>query len=171
MLRSAAGDRAAFDDLVTRHRERVIALARRYLAAHDDAEDVAQEAFLRLYRGRERYRADAKFSTFLYPIVVNLCIEQSRKRKRRPAAEAAGEEPSGPRSMEPERVALQRDLTARVKGALQRLPENQRIAVLLCRYEGRSYREIAEVLGCTEKAVEAMLYRARQTLSAELDLG
>jgi len=171
MLRSAAGDRAAFDDLVTRHRERVTALARRYVRAQDDADDVAQEAFVRLYRSRQRYRPDAKFSTFLYRIVVNLCIELSRKQKRRPSVDAEEADPSGPRSGEPERVVLQRDLVGRVKNALQRLPDKQRTAVVLCRYEGRSYREIAEVLGCTEKAVEAMLYRARLTLSAELDEG
>jgi len=167
MVRARAGSRDAFDELVTRHRGRVLAIAHRFLGPSDDAEDIAQEAFLRLYRARERYRPSARFTTFLFRIVANLCIEKGRKRKRQPSLEALDDRMPGPRSDEPEVVALERETVRRLRGALQRLPEKQRIAVILCKYEERSYREVAQALGCSEKAVETLLYRARQTLAAE----
>jgi RNA polymerase sigma-70 factor, ECF subfamily len=167
MARAVSDDRDAFDELVTRHRARVLGIVHRYFDGPEDAEDLAQEAFLRLYRARRSYRPSARFTTLLYRIVVNLCIEESRKRRRRPTQAWLADESAGG-GEEPEQVALSREADRRVRAALERLPEKQRMAVLLARYEGQSYREIAEALDCTEKAVEAMLYRARQTLWSEL---
>lgn len=168
MVRSASDDRGAFDELVARHRARVLGMVHRYFDAPEDAEDLAQEVFLRLYRARRGYRLSARFTTLLYRIVVNLCIEESRKRRRRPAQTRLADDSGAAGGEDPEHVALSRDSSRRVREALDRLPEKQRIAVLLARYEGRSYREIADTLDCTEKAVEAMLYRARQALWSEL---
>jgi RNA polymerase sigma-70 factor, ECF subfamily len=169
MAAAARGDRDAFNLLVERHRDRVVALVCRFLGS-DESEDVAQEAFLRLYRSRERYRPTARFTTFLYRLVANLCIEEGRRRRRRPRSGEAEHEAVARGGDEPERIALERETSERVRGALAKLPENQRLAVLLCRFDGRTYREIAEVLGVSEKAVEAMLYRARQALARELEL-
>ncbi len=168
MARAARDDRAAFDALVLRHRDRALAVAARYLPSAEEAEDVAQEAFLRLYRARRSYRPSARFTTFLYRVVANVCIEEGRKRRRRPRTGPLPDEPRVASRDGPEREVLDGETARRVQAALERLPANQRLAVILCRYEGRSYREIAEVLECSEKAVEAMLYRARQALWREL---
>jgi RNA polymerase sigma-70 factor, ECF subfamily len=168
MVRAASDDRQAFDELVTRHRGRVVGMVRRHFDGAEDAEDLAQEAFLRLYRARRGYRPSARLTTLLYRIVANLCIEEGRRRRRRPVQAPLVEDSAEAGGEQPEQAALSRDSSRRVRAALDRLPEKQKLAVLLARYEGRSYREIAETLDCTEKAVEAMLYRARQTLWSEL---
>ena len=170
LARSAAGDRAAFDALVERHRRAVINLAWRYLGDRVEAEDMAQEAFVRLYRARRRYRKAASVGPLLRRIVVNLCLNERRRRERKPADSltGAGEAQEAPASG-PEAQVMADELQGRIIRALGRLPGNQRMAVVLSRHEGLSYREVAALLGCSAKAVEGLLHRARLRLMEDLE--
>lgn len=167
LVQTGRGDPRAFDELVARHRERVIGLISRMVGS-EGAEDIAQEAFVRLFRAASRYRPSARFTTYLYRLVANLCIEESRKRARSHSTAMGAADDLGGSRPSTESEYLDRETARQIEAALARLPESQRLAVVLCRFEGRSYREIAEVLGVTEKSVEALLYRARQTLAREL---
>jgi RNA polymerase sigma-70 factor (ECF subfamily) len=169
MARIAAGERAAFDRLVERHLPRCLRLAERMLGARSEAEDVAQEFFMKVWTGAARWRPSgrggAHFTTWLYRVVVNLCID----RRRRPAfapLESAGEPPDpGDGGF----AALHRRRTAaRVAAAVAALPERQRAALALCFYEGLSDRAAAEILELTPGAVESLLVRARRRLREAL---
>ncbi len=169
LLRSADGDTGAFDALVDRNRRRVINLIYRQVGDADEAEDLAQEAFVRLYMAQGRYRPTARFSTFLHRIVVNLCLNEARRRRRRPAApveEIAAEPVSTGHG--PEELAQRAELATQVMTALQSLPDSQRMAVVLSRYGELSYRDIADAMDCSVKAVEGLLHRAGQTLARRL---
>jgi RNA polymerase sigma-70 factor (ECF subfamily) len=169
MARIAAGERAAFDRLVERHLPRCLRLAERMLGARAEAEDVAQEFFIKVWSGAARWRpaggGGARFTTWLYRVVVNLCID----RRRRPVfapLESAGEPPD---PGEGGLAALQRRRTAaRVAAAVAALPERQRAALALCFYEGLSDRAAAEILELTPGAVESLLVRARRRLRESL---
>ena len=167
------GDESAFETLVDRHRERVFRLACRYLGDPTAAEDLAQETFLRVYRARHSWRPEAKFSTWLYRVTANACLNELRARKARRAVEATA--PAGPGgeavmespdpSAEDPGAAVLRGELARVVGdAVQGLPEDQRMAVLLSKYEGLSYRELAEAMDRSVPAVKSLLVRARENL-------
>jgi len=156
------GSMAALGEVVRRHQDRVLSVAYRMLGRWDLAEDVAQETFLRVHRAAKRYRPQAKFTTWLYRIVVNLCLDVKRQAKRAPveltdAAVAAAGQPDNDPLEQRERVRL-------VRRAVANLPERQRLAVILHRYEGLSHREIAAVTGWSESAVESLLVRAYANL-------
>ncbi len=177
MLRCAKGDDGAFADLVRRYQDRVLGLAYRYLGDRALAEDLAQEAFLRVYRARERYEPRAKFSTWLYRIVANLCLNEIRWQKGRPAlrlavstetsssvnVEPADEEEATP----PERMETE-ELAMRIREIVAELPENQRVAILLNKYEGLSYEEVAGAMETTVTAVKSLLTRARVKIKERL---
>jgi RNA polymerase sigma-70 factor, ECF subfamily len=169
LVRSASGDRQAFDELVTRNRQEVLNLIYRYVADRTEAEDLAQEAFVRLYQARRRYRPTARFRTFLHRLVVNLCLNEARRRRRRPTQPLADLElaPASP-AAGPDQSLQQAELSRQVAAALQQLPESQRMAVILSRFEELSYAEIAETMDLSVKAIEALLYRAKQGLLREL---
>ena len=165
MTRCAAGDEAAFDALMTRHRKRVLNLIYRHVGDAAEAEDLAQETFVRLYRARRKYRPTAAFSTFLHRIVVNLCLNELRRRRRHPTEpldEAVGTEAA--LTSGPENAVAQRELARQVRAALLRLPEAQRMATVLRRDEDLSYPDIARAMGCSVSAVESLLHRARLNL-------
>jgi RNA polymerase sigma-70 factor (ECF subfamily) len=171
MVRIGNGDRVAFGELVRRHLDRAVAVAQRVTGSRGDAEEVAQEAFLRVWTKAPQWRtADgdfrgARFTTWLYRVVVNLGID----RRRRPAAsplEAAGD-PADPadsalRSLEKAQLSTQ------VAAAVATLPERQRAALTLCFYEGLSNREAAEILDLSPGAIESLLVRARRSLRQAL---
>jgi RNA polymerase sigma-70 factor (ECF subfamily) len=169
LLRSASGDRQAFDELVIRNRQGVLNLIYRYVADPVEAEDLAQETFVRLYQARRRYRPTAKFSTFLHRLVVNLCLNEARRRRRCPTETLVDmEQAPTPAAGGPEHSMQQAELSRQVAAALQHLPETQRMAVILSRFEGLSYAEIAATMDLSVKAIEALLYRAKQGLVREL---
>lgn len=177
MLRVAKGDDGAFRTLVARYQDRVLGLAYRYLGDRNGAEDLAQEAFLRVYRARDRYEPVAKFSTWLYRIVVNLCLNEIRSRKNKPAmALAVTTETSSNLNLdvadEGEREPVARmeeeELAARIREIIAELPENQRIAILLNKYEGLSYVETAEAMETSVMAVKSLLTRARVRIRERL---
>lgn len=159
------GDMAAFGELIRRHQPTALASAYRLLARWDQAEDVVQEAFLRVHRAASSYTASAAFTTWLYRIIVNLC--QDSFRKRRSVAEPQDELANG-RSHEPAQTVEESERTEAVRRAIAALPERQRIAVVLHRYDGLSHEQIAEVTGWTRSAVESCLVRAYAQLRESL---
>ncbi len=177
MLRAKGGDEKAFEALVERHKTRVYHLAYRFLGNAEDAQDAAQEAFVKVYLARQNYEPAARFTTWLYTIVKNTCLKAlARERPTVSLDEDIGTgEDAVPRqvadpNMPTPAEGLQRKEQAElVRRAVDSLPEPQRLAVLLSRFEGLSYEEIAGVLGCSAKAVKSMLHRARLALRERLE--
>lgn len=169
MLRFQKGDERAFEELVRRHTRSLLNLVYRYLGDASRAEDVAQDIFVKVYRARRKYQPKAKFSTWLYRIAVNHCLNEIRARRGEPAVASSADDlveeiAGGPPDARLGRLELQQA----VKRAIDALPENQRMAVLLARYEEMSYGEIAEALGMSLEAVKALLHRAKENLKQAL---
>lgn len=165
VARYAAGDQSAARALTGRHAPRVYALARRMLADTAEAEDVTQEAMLRLWRIAPDWEDRAAVGTWLYRVASNLCIDRLRKRRAlsgEAVPEVADEAPSVLRSLEA------RDRAAALGAALAALPERQRVAIVLRHFEERSNPEIAAVLELSVEAVESLLARGRRALAAAL---
>lgn len=173
---TAAGEAGAFEALVHRHQDRVIGVCQRLLGEREDARDAAQDVFLKVYRKAGSFRPRARVSTWIYRIAVNLCLNRLRRRKLvrfLPLAgsdRAPGEEDDGPeRGPEdpapgPEATLEARRRWAATRRAIDALPESQRAVLVLARFEGLSYKEIADVLGITVGAVESRLFRAMRNL-------
>ena len=160
--RAGAGDGPACAALVDRHLARVTALAGRMLGNRADAEDVAQEVFLRVWQQAAKWRAgEARFSTWLHRVTLNLCHDRLRRR-REVALDAAGDPPSG--APPPGADLQRRAVAARVQAALAQLPERQRDAILLCHYQELGNIEAAEVLDISVEALESLLSRGRKRL-------
>jgi len=176
MLAYQAGEESAFDRLVERYAADVYALLTRFLGPVARREDLVQEVFLRVIRARRRYRPSARFSTWLYRIAFNLCANErarraSGERSLEALAGGAGEEPAAwleGGAPEPSAKLEKEDLVRAVRAAIAALPERQRMALILARYDELPYVEIAEVLETTEKAIKSMVHRAREKLRASL---
>ena len=167
MVRVGAGDAPAFQVLVHRHLQGMLNLARRMTSSASDAEEIAQEAFLRVWTTAPRWRPEgAAFRTWLYRIVVNLCLDRGRRKPFAPL-DAAGD-PSDPA---PDALAqIERQETQRqIVDAIGALPDRQRAALVLSYYQGLSNQEAALVLGVSVSSLEALLVRARRNLRARLD--
>jgi len=174
MLRVQRGDRAAFTKLVERYQQPVMNFIQRSLRDETEAEDLAQMVFLQVYKSRARYRRTARFTTWLFTIARNLCLNEIRRRSRHPAdsleetyADSEDqprlqiEDPTAPSA--PDKL-LHRELSEKVAAAVAGLPENQRSAILLCRQEDLSYEEMAKILGCSLSATKSLIHRGRETL-------
>jgi RNA polymerase sigma-70 factor (ECF subfamily) len=179
MLRVREDDAQAFAELVELYHHRLVTVMHHLVGSTEEAEDVAQEVFLRVYRGRKKYHPRAKFSTWLYTIANNLALNILRTRQRRPTIplNVSDSGPLGPRPAEqlvfdrgeqPHQNMQKRELAAVVQQALDTLNERQRIAVVLNKFEDMNYAEIAEVMGLTTKAVKSLLSRARDNLRLAL---
>jgi RNA polymerase sigma-70 factor (ECF subfamily) len=171
MLRVKKGDRSAFKILVEKYQKPVTNVAYHLLLDRAAAEELAQEVFLKVFQTASRYRAAAKFSTWVYRIATNLALNElkSRKRAQTLPLDDVRQIHTQPDNMSaslpgPEEQMQQKELVALLERALQSLPVRQRTAVMLHRFEGLSYREIAESMDCTVEAVEALLSRAKITL-------
>lgn len=172
------GSDAALDQLIARWRRPLFAFAWRYLQNHADAGDLVAETFVRLHQQRHRLRADTRLSAWLFTTLANLCHNHHRWRLRHPTvsldATPETEDGPGPAPVVPADGplpggGLERDeACAAVRIAIDRLPHDLRVAILLHHYEHRSYREIGAITGCSERGVETRLYRARQRLRDEL---
>lgn len=161
--RTADGDRQAFGLLIQRHQRRVVALATRLLSSPERAEDIAQEAFIRVFRSAARFEPRARFSTWLYRIVVNLCNDE-RRRWRFRFARLFGDVPAAATA-----PAVETEETVvRVRSAVDALPDRQRTVLVLHRFEWLSCREVAEVTGFSESSVESLLVRAYANLRKSL---
>jgi RNA polymerase sigma-70 factor (ECF subfamily) len=169
-----AGDTGAFEVLVRRHERRVFGLVFRMLGNRQEAEDVAQEAFLALHRHGHRFRGEARFSTFVYRVAANAALNRRRSLGRRRSREEAlahrqdaGDDlPSTPR--DPEDAASGGEIQLRVQAALLGLPHDLRMAVVLYDIEGQSYGEIAQTLRIPEGTVKSRIHRARTALRDRL---
>lgn len=178
MHRVKQGDAAALSELVDRYKQPVMNLVCRMLRDPTEAEDVAQMVFVQVYRSAARYRVTSKFSTWLFTIARNLCLNELRRRSRHPAesldATHPGHEDQPILQVEdratftPPQSLLQGELEDKVQEALDDLPENQRTAILLCRQQDLSYEDIAEVLGCSLSATKSLIFRGRETLKQRL---
>jgi RNA polymerase sigma-70 factor (ECF subfamily) len=177
MARVAEGDEGAFEILVNRHQTSVLNLVYRFIGDRTQAKDLAQEVFIRVWQAAKSYEPKAKFTTWIYRITANLCfneLKSSRRKKWLQFLRSEGDRevqteeefPEGPPS--PEDLLLAKERSRRISDALQRLPDNQRMALILKRYDDLSYQEIAQVLGCSVSAVESLLVRAKRTLQEKL---
>lgn len=178
MLLVREGDRNAFEALVEKYKQPVMNLVYRTLPDATEAEDLAQHVFLQVYKSAHRYEVSAKFSTWIFTIARNLCLNEIRRRSRHPADsldEPSSENEDQPmrqiedaRTFSPPDALLQDELERMVELALAQLPEKQRTALLLCRQQELSYEEMADVLGCSLSATKSLIHRARETLKQQL---
>ena len=168
MLAFCAGDDASFDALFERWSVRLLRYLERMVREAAVAEELVQEAFLRVYRARARYSADARFSTWLYRIATNLAFNELRRPRRRSPHRSAEDEEAPELVAEAsatDDVVHARRLGASLEAELAALPERQRAALVLSAVDGLSYAEVAQALDVTEKAVKALVHRARSTLA------
>lgn len=176
MLRVKDGDMQAFESLVDKYKQPVINLIFRMLHDLDEAEDLAQNVFVRAYQSAERYEVSARFSTWLFTIARRLCLNELRRRGRHPAEslEASQEHEESPRQYEdaktfsPPDQFLHRELEQKIQEALNELPEKQRLAILMCRTDEHSYEEIAKALDCSVSATKSLIHRGRETMKERL---
>lgn len=170
----STGDTAAFEQLVERHQTLVAGTVARMLGNNSDVEDVAQQVFVRVWKSAKRYEPRAKFTTWLLKITRNLVFNELRRRKRHALnplqAEAGGEEIQlrDEHAHAPDASLLEAELQGAIETAIGQLPETQRMAVVLRRYEELSYDQIAEVLDQSVPAVKSLLFRARTELRERL---
>jgi RNA polymerase sigma-70 factor (ECF subfamily) len=178
MLELSAGNMAGFDFLIQKYRKPIIHFMYRMVRNQAVAEELAQEVFLRVYRSRETYRAEARFSTWLYRIATNLGVNHARdNRHERNASTVYLDEPNAETGTTPdvadttpgaEANMLRRERLNAIREHVMSLPERQRVAVLMHKYEGMDYRQIGDVLKLSESATKSLLFRAYQTLREKL---
>ncbi|NUM36964.1 MAG: sigma-70 family RNA polymerase sigma factor [Candidatus Brocadiae bacterium] len=175
MIQFTQGDDSAFTQLMEQNFSRVISTIQRFVHNQQDAEDLAQEVFLRVYNAREKYTPDASFHTWLYRIITNLCLNYIRDQKRKKARPLRDKNSSSPEMSlkdstqeTPSRMLSRQEICNEVKEALISLPENQRMAVILAKYENLSYEEIAHIMKTSVQAVKSLLNRAKMNLKEEL---
>ena len=174
VTRSIGGDADSFNQLVLRWERPIYALAYRVIGREEDARDVCQETFLRAFRALSGFRGQAKFSSWLYRIALNLCRDWVRRQRRTPVVQmpedvdvmelAAARAPTEPI----EDVVARHDLTRVVERAMAKLPEEQRTAIILKEYHGLTFQEIADLSGCPLSTVKTRLYQGLAVLRREL---
>ena len=180
MLAFQAGDSSAFERIIEQFSERAYGLFVRFTGRREGCEDLVQELFLRMWRARDRYQPTARFSTWMYRIAFNLAANAGERARHRQALSLDGESPvessggspgqrlSDPSAPQPDAAMERDDLVREVQAAIASLPENQRMALILARYENQSHREIGEALGISAKAVKSLIHRARESLRERL---
>jgi RNA polymerase sigma-70 factor (ECF subfamily) len=174
MAKTAGGDMNAFQELVEMHQSSVIGTVAKMLGNANDAHDISQQVFVRVWKASGNYQPTAKFTTWLFTITRNLVFNESRKRQRR--SEVSIDEREDDHHMEerdhttasPEENLLTNELEEAITAAIDALPENQRMAVVLRRFEDLPYEEIGEVLEISVSAVKSLLFRARTQLKESL---
>jgi RNA polymerase sigma-70 factor (ECF subfamily) len=179
MLRVRDDDNEAFAELVELYHQRLVTLMHHLVSSTEEAEDLAQEVFLRVFRSRKKYHPRAKFSTWLFTIANNLALNALRSRQRKPVVRLNLRDsgPLGPRPAEqlvkdrgnlPMQNMQQEELVHVIQAALEGLNERQRVAVVLNKFEDMNYAEIAQVMGLSTKAIKSLLSRARENLRTAL---
>jgi len=177
MLEFQKGDKASFENLMRKYYKRVFNFIYRFVGSIEIAEDLTQEVFMKVYKKAPSYKPQAKFQTWLYTIAKNISLNELRKHKKKMISlEETIESDSGEikrqfeddTSENPFQRLENKELVAIIKKAINQLPENQRIAVLLHRYEQFSYEEIAQTMGCSVSAVKSLLSRAKENLKIVL---
>jgi RNA polymerase sigma-70 factor (ECF subfamily) len=178
MLRVKAGDQSAFDYLVQKYRRPLVSFMYRLARNTAAAEDLAQEVFLRVYRSRQTYEASAKFTTWLYRIATNLAVNHARDtRKERPEVTVSLDEPNeetgttmdvADAAMTAEEAMVRRERMLAIRSKVEALPERQRLAVIMHKYQQMDYKQISDVLKLSESATKSLLFRAYETLREQL---
>jgi len=176
VLRVQRGDKKAFDLLVLKYQQKVINLISRYVRDSSEAQDVAQEAFIKAYRALPRFRGDSAFYTWLYRIAINTAKNHIVSQSRRPPsngieAEVAEQLDAGIRLQEhatPENFLLEDEIAQTVRQAIDDLPDDLRMAITLRELEGLSYEEIANTMSCPVGTVRSRIFRAREAIDAKL---
>jgi RNA polymerase sigma-70 factor, ECF subfamily len=178
MLRVKTGDQSAFEYLVQKYRRPMVSFMYRMARNSAAAEDLAQEVFLRVYRSRENYEASAKFTTWLYRIATNLAVNHARdSRHERPEVQVSLDEPDDDTgttlelpdaSLNAEQQMVRRERLLAIRRKVEALPEQQRLAVIMHKYQQMDYKQIAEVLKKSESATKSLLFRAYETLRDQL---
>jgi len=177
MLRFQQGDESAYATLVGRFTEPILNLAWKFLGSRTEAEDLAQEVFLRVFRARKSYTVQAKFSTWLYRVTANACLNRikSKTNERVRSLHSTGEDGrelgrsvQDPEAEEPGLGLEREELHREVRRAVEELPANQRLALIMNKYDGLAYEQIAESMGLTVMAVKSLLMRARVKLKETL---
>jgi RNA polymerase sigma-70 factor, ECF subfamily len=179
MQKVRRGDAAAFRELFTKYSDAVVNFAFRFVGNRNRAEELTQDAFLQIYRARQRYEPRARFTTYLYRVATNLCLNELRRFEYQGKTEPLEGNPTekgeeGTRELPDDSLPVVEDHLAgmetgvRIQKVLDTLPPNQKSALLLSRVEGLSYQEVAECLETTESAVKSLIFRATQTLREEL---
>jgi len=178
MLKVKAGDQSAFDYLVQKYRRPMVSFLYRMARNAAAAEDLAQEVFLRVYRSRESYEASAKFTTWLYRIATNLAVNHARDtRHERPELTVSLDEPDEETGttvelpddkLTAEQAMVQKERMLAIRRKVEALPELQRLAVIMHKYQQMDYKQIAEVLKKSESATKSLLFRAYETLREQL---
>jgi RNA polymerase sigma-70 factor, ECF subfamily len=178
MLRVKAGDQSAFDYLVQKYRRPLVSFMYRMARNTAVAEDLAQEVFLRVYRSRETYEASAKFTTWLYRIATNLAVNHARDtRHERPEVQVSLDEPDeesgttldvADNKLSVEQSLLRRERMMAIRAKVEALPERQRMAVIMHKYQQMDYKQISQVLKLSESATKSLLFRAYETLREQL---
>ena len=178
MLRVKAGDQSAFDYLVQKYRRPLVSFMYRMARNSAAAEDLAQEVFLRVYRSRQTYEASAKFTTWLYRIATNLAVNHARDtRHERPEVTLSLDEPDeetgttldvADGTISAEEALVRRERMLAIRGKVEALPERQKLAVIMHKYQQMDYKQIADVLKLSESATKSLLFRAYETLREQL---
>jgi RNA polymerase sigma-70 factor (ECF subfamily) len=177
MLEFQEGNKASFETLLHKYFPRLVNFIYRYLSSREAAEDIAQEVFIRVYKSGASYKPQSKLQTWIFTIARNLSLNELRRNKHRTVSLDAtfssdeGElkrQVQDPNSPDPSDDMLRQEKAEAVKAAINDLPENQRVAVLLRRYEQFSYEEIAQMLNISSKAVKSLLSRAKENLKEKL---
>jgi len=179
MARIARSDAQAFEILVRRHQRRILNLIYRSIGDRMQAEDMAQEVFLRVWRAAEDYEPKAKFTTWVYRIAVNLCLDTLKSAYQKQSFVYPHVNSDHPDENDellfrhgsapsPEELLLAAEESGRIFAALLSLPTNQRLAIVLKKFDGLSYDEISRILGCSKSAVESLLVRAKRNLCEKL---
>lgn len=183
VIEAQAGNRAAFEELVRRFDRDVLRLALNLMKRPEDARDVYQEAFLKVYRNLHRFRFECGFYTWLYRIVTNVCLDHLRRRQARPEDQAPEANPARHEegitdfferqrehrpTLDPERRLFGKEIQSRIAAAMERLSPRERVVFEMKHYEGLKLRAIGDVLGTTEETVKNSLFRATRKLRNEL---
>lgn len=177
VLRVQRGDRPAFDFLVIKYQHKIIQLVNRYVKDPSEAQDVAQETFIKAYRALGNFRGDSAFYTWLYRIAINTAKNYLVSRSRRSSdyqvdiqdAEALENAPQLQGMETPERLLLNQEIIDTIKIAIDKLPEEMRTAIMLREFEGMSYEEIAEAMDCPVGTVRSRIFRAREAIDNKLN--
>lgn len=178
MEKTAQGDLNAFKMIVEKYQDSIMNTIYRYIGDRFQAEDLTQEVFLRVFKSAKKYKPKAKFSTWLYRITVNLCLNYNRDKKKNPVISLSSHSKDDDREIlekvpaseeyRPDIILLKKERNAIIKKTIYSLPEKQRMAVILQRFEDLSYKEISKVMGCSVSAVESLLFRAKENLRKKL---
>ena len=172
MLRTKSGDDGAFSELMRRHYKGVVNYIYRFTNLRDNSEDLAQEVFLRIYRSAGQYRPEAKFSTWLYKIATNVSLTYVTKKSNNNVSldeiDDGGDVTGNPDLDIADDIIYRKEMMNVIFEAMESLPEREKVAIMLCKYEGLSYEEVAQVLECTVGAVKAYVHRGRMKLIERL---